>query len=1527
MSALGSLVVKLALEYAQFTQGLNKSEQEALKHAKNVQDAYDGMAKGIKSTASSIGAAIAGVVSVAGLVSVMKRVRDETIAAEQEQAQLAAALKSTGNAAGFSQEQLNDMAASMSKATTYSAGELNQAQTRLLAYVNVAGEQFPRAMRAAMDMGTRLGMNLNQSMETVAKALDKPSTGMQSLQRQGFKFTESQIEMAKALENSGRMADAQAIVFAELESSYGGAAEAARDTMGGAIKALGNTINDILTADSASFPAMRQSLEDLNTTLSAESTRAAFQTFTGWVLATGSAAVRAAANLVTFLNIVRNADPQSQATQMAGNLKQRSRFLTDQAEMFTQLVAADPGNSNYVKQLTTVRSELDQVSKSMSATSDTLKGLAGDNKDVTVATAATTAAVQQQGVAAGKTEAYLKKYGTSAQKAAIEIAEWKAKLGDAFTPEMEAKIKAQYAKQDAGAKGASQSVKQLQTAYVGLIKSIDDKIAEQRLELEQGDKLSDADKLRLKYQSDLQGSLKGLSTAERSLAEAKLNTYAALEKENEARKELNKAIEEDLKAAERLSAARESAVQSVEESLKNARAEEEAYWLSTSASISLAEAVEELAIARLEDQLAMARQGAESDQVIQQLERELAARRGLMSIMQQRGVREANKKVADETVKDWEQTSQTIGRTLADYIMGGGKDAAQYLKRLFATLVLEPTVQTLASAAMGGSGAAGQSGGLGGSGSLNSSFTDWSSWGSKGSNWLWDQSLSMNLSGWESTGEIVGQLGDTLNGVDSWLQEIPGMEGGIGAAAGYLGALYSLTQGNYGEAVGAAIGTYILPGIGTMIGSFLGGLVDQFTTSRGANHAGAAASSAGVGNTVAAGQIFGSTEGDWYGDVTKRYSAEADQKLSATVNALSDVYSSLTKFAGDSARQIDVLGAFVVNGVHDDESAYGYGQLRDSVTGQILSAFTNRDLGSDTGKAWEGWLNQMGGLIVEQVKQADIASYVRTALNSIGDEVTIDGLNTALQQIAAMELLFKSWTRNLSSFSGMADTTFEKLVQRMGGVSGAAETIGSYYQNFYSESERTANATRDITEALARVGIALPKTREEFRALVDANAALGDAGVNTVSVLLGVQDAFAALVPATDAAAEAAAEMAGIWTDTLRGLLGESRNLEAEYLRAIGDSEGYQWMLRDIATAGMSEAERAVWDYNEALRQSTQKLDELTAKQQEVDSLEQSLAGITGTAVKSAQDLLQQAMSNVQATEGFRATLANSIESARMQAMDPSARAAYLRNKEAGLWNQLDTAADPLAVAQQIQQTLMDRIQLEADLRGQVDGNSISSLQEQLSLQKSLGSAAAAMQNTVDGLRLGSTSALNPVEQLKYAANKFNDAVARADAGDLDAWKDIQSFGQTYNSLGRDVYASSPEAAAIFDRITSTMDRFAAQGADVDPTVEAINKQIELQKAGNASADQSAWIAQQTQEALTRLDGALKPLLDKQLQQQAEALEAAKLEIALQREANELARLKLQQDAAAAQKREQQHLQQLEQSKANMRNLEAMLTK
>ena len=76
---------------------------------------------------------------------------------EKEQAQLEAVLRSTGESAGFSREQLNEMASSMERTSTVSAGEINQAQTNLLAFTGIVGEQFPRALQSAIDMAARTG--------------------------------------------------------------------------------------------------------------------------------------------------------------------------------------------------------------------------------------------------------------------------------------------------------------------------------------------------------------------------------------------------------------------------------------------------------------------------------------------------------------------------------------------------------------------------------------------------------------------------------------------------------------------------------------------------------------------------------------------------------------------------------------------------------------------------------------------------------------------------------------------------------------------------------------------------------------------------------------------------------------------------------------------------------------------------------------------------------------------------------------------------------------------------------------------------------------------------------------------------------------------------------------------------------------------------------------------------------------------------------------------------------------------------
>lgn len=77
MSALGSLVVKLALEYAEYTKGLEKGSQDSLKFAQNVQRSFDKAASSAKDYASGVALNLAGAaaayLSVSNAVAVMGR--------------------------------------------------------------------------------------------------------------------------------------------------------------------------------------------------------------------------------------------------------------------------------------------------------------------------------------------------------------------------------------------------------------------------------------------------------------------------------------------------------------------------------------------------------------------------------------------------------------------------------------------------------------------------------------------------------------------------------------------------------------------------------------------------------------------------------------------------------------------------------------------------------------------------------------------------------------------------------------------------------------------------------------------------------------------------------------------------------------------------------------------------------------------------------------------------------------------------------------------------------------------------------------------------------------------------------------------------------------------------------------------------------------------------------------------------------------------------------------------------------------
>lgn len=296
MADFGAVAVRIGADISGLQRGLSDASGRLSSFGKE----GEGAAARIKNSFSSLSGVVTAVLAGASIGSAFRSFIQNTIDAQNEQAQLAAVLQSTGNAAGYSQQKLNEMAEAMAKASTFDSGEINIAQTRLLSYTGVVGESFPRAMQNAIDMATRMGMSVSQAAETVGRALDIPSQGLTALTKQGFRFTDAQKELVKQLEETGKTAEAQAIIMEAMESSYKGAAAAAQNTLGGAIKNLQNAIKDTLTGGDQSVNGLTEAINDLANEMNSPEMKAGFGAIMSGLANVASYAVSAFSKIATF---------------------------------------------------------------------------------------------------------------------------------------------------------------------------------------------------------------------------------------------------------------------------------------------------------------------------------------------------------------------------------------------------------------------------------------------------------------------------------------------------------------------------------------------------------------------------------------------------------------------------------------------------------------------------------------------------------------------------------------------------------------------------------------------------------------------------------------------------------------------------------------------------------------------------------------------------------------------------------------------------------------------------------------------------------------------------------------------------------------------------------------------------------------------------------------------------------------------------------------------------------------------------
>lgn len=328
--SLGVLTLDLVAKIGGFTGPMDKASREAQRRSKEIERSMRSASDAIKTV---VGALAAG--------AVFTKITQETINFQNEQAQLAAVLRSTGEAAGYSRDQLNNMATEMSRTSIISEGEINQAQTTLLAFTGIVGDEFPRALQSAIDMASRTGMSVVSASETIGRALDIPSKGLTALSRQGFRFTEDQKKLAEYLESTGRSAEAQGLILEALEESYGGAAQAARDTLGGALAALGNQFDSLMTGESG-IDGATAAINDLTDTLSDPRIKEAFGAIASGVFSVMSAIAKATPHLVGFTTWVAESLAAAVSGPAAGDLVRISDAIEKQKTLVEGL-AKMPG--------------------------------------------------------------------------------------------------------------------------------------------------------------------------------------------------------------------------------------------------------------------------------------------------------------------------------------------------------------------------------------------------------------------------------------------------------------------------------------------------------------------------------------------------------------------------------------------------------------------------------------------------------------------------------------------------------------------------------------------------------------------------------------------------------------------------------------------------------------------------------------------------------------------------------------------------------------------------------------------------------------------------------------------------------------------------------------------------------------------------------------------------------------------------------------------------------------------------------
>jgi hypothetical protein len=167
-------------------------------------------------------AAVMGVVAAGGIFAQM---RQEAMEAEQASNRLSAVLIATGQSAGLTKKQIDDLADSLAKTTQFDDESIRNAASTFIKFGNIQGDVLKQGMKYAADWAAFTGSAMPEAAQAIGKALQSPTEGLKAVERETGKLTYTEKKNIETLMEQGRLFEAQAAVLKVLEQRIGGVAE------------------------------------------------------------------------------------------------------------------------------------------------------------------------------------------------------------------------------------------------------------------------------------------------------------------------------------------------------------------------------------------------------------------------------------------------------------------------------------------------------------------------------------------------------------------------------------------------------------------------------------------------------------------------------------------------------------------------------------------------------------------------------------------------------------------------------------------------------------------------------------------------------------------------------------------------------------------------------------------------------------------------------------------------------------------------------------------------------------------------------------------------------------------------------------------------------------------------------------------------------------------------------------------------------------------------------------------------------